>query len=56
MKRCALVNSLCFSPDARYLALGSNTETIHVFRLPDEVLQQQQQQKQEDKHSPTSQK
>jgi len=33
LKRCAQISSMCFSPDAQFLALSSNTETIHVFKL-----------------------
>jgi len=33
VKRCAHVYSLAFSQDSDYLALSSNTETIHIFRL-----------------------
>jgi len=33
VKRCAHVYSLAFSQDCDYLALSSNTETIHIFRL-----------------------
>ncbi len=47
VKRCANVRSLGFSADSRYLVLGSNTETIHVFRFPEEQQQQQQLQQQQ---------
>lgn len=33
LKRCAQISSMGFSPDSQFLALSSNTETIHVFRL-----------------------
>ncbi|CAK9299881.1 unnamed protein product [Gordionus sp. m RMFG-2023] len=33
MKRCVTVFSLHFSPDSLFLALSSNTETVHVFKL-----------------------
>jgi len=33
VKRCAMISSLSFSADGRFLVLGSNTETIHVFRV-----------------------
>ncbi|XP_040568910.1 WD repeat domain phosphoinositide-interacting protein 2 [Lepeophtheirus salmonis] len=33
VKRCALVHSLSFSQDNRFLALSSNTETIHIFKF-----------------------
>jgi len=33
VKRCAHVYSLSFSQDSEYLALSSNTETIHVFKV-----------------------
>lgn len=33
VKRCAHVYSLSFSQDSEYLALSSNTETIHIFRV-----------------------
>jgi len=33
MKRCADVYSISFSPDDTFLAMSSNTETVHVFRL-----------------------
>lgn len=33
VKRCAHVYSLAFSQDSEYLALSSNTETIHIFKL-----------------------
>ncbi len=46
MKRCAAVSSLGFSADSRFLVLGSNTETIHVFKFAEEQLQQQGQQEQ----------
>ncbi|XP_043218708.1 WD repeat domain phosphoinositide-interacting protein 2-like isoform X2 [Amphibalanus amphitrite] len=39
LKRCAQISSMCFSPDAQFLALSSNTETIHVFRLTETVAQ-----------------
>merc|ERR1719195_2191582 len=32
-KRCAHVYSLAFSQESDYLALSSNTETIHIFKL-----------------------
>ncbi len=32
VKRCAHVYSLSFSQDSEYLALSSNTETIHIFK------------------------
>ena len=38
VKRCALVHSLSFSQDSKFLVLSSNTETVHVFRCEfDEV-------------------
>jgi autophagy-related protein 18 len=39
MKRCATIHSVAFSPDDAFLAISSNTETVHVFRLqePSEV-------------------
>jgi len=52
VKRCAHVYSLAFSQDSDYLALSSNTETIHIFRLDQQqtempaVEQRQQQQQQ----------
>ncbi len=46
VKRCAAVSSLGFSADSRFLVLGSNTETIHVFKFAEEQLQQQGQQEQ----------
>ena len=33
VKRCATVYSLAFSQDSEYLALSSNTETIHIFKV-----------------------
>merc|ERR1712130_826326 len=33
VKRCAHVYSLAFSQDSEFLALSSNTETIHIFKL-----------------------
>ena len=33
VKRCAHVYSLAFSQDSDFLALSSNTETIHIFKL-----------------------
>lgn len=33
VKRCAHVYSLAFSQESDYLALSSNTETIHIFKL-----------------------
>jgi len=33
VKRCAHVYSLAFSQDSEYLALSSNTETIHIFKI-----------------------
>jgi autophagy-related protein 18 len=33
MKRCADIYSISFSPDNTFLAMSSNTETVHVFRL-----------------------
>ena len=37
VKRCAHVYSLAFSQDSEFLALSSNTETIHIFKL-DQVI------------------
>ena len=37
LHRCAHVYSLAFSQDSEFLALSSNTETIHIFKL-DQVL------------------
>ena len=56
VKRCAHVYSLAFSQDSDYLALSSNTETIHIFKLDqhqqevqtDHRQQQQQQPQQQD--------
>jgi len=54
VKRCAHVYSLAFSQDSDYLALSSNTETIHIFKLDQPqsesspVVQRQQSQPQED--------
>ena len=31
--RCAVISSLSFSSDAMFLAVSSNTQTIHVFKL-----------------------
>lgn len=33
MKRCASIYSIAFSSDDAFLAVSSNTETVHVFRL-----------------------
>ena len=33
VKRCAVIYSLSFSSDDRYLSASSNTETIHIFKL-----------------------
>jgi len=33
VKRCAHVYSLAFSQDSEFLALSSNTETIHIFKV-----------------------
>jgi len=33
VKRCAHVYSLSFSQDSLYLALSSNTETVHIFKV-----------------------
>ena len=33
VKRCAHVYSLAFSQESDFLALSSNTETIHIFKL-----------------------
>jgi len=30
----AKIYSLAFSPDSKFLAASSDTETIHIFRLP----------------------
>jgi len=40
VKRCAQVYSLSFSQDSQYLALSSNTETIHIFRVEEGTIQQ----------------
>ena len=54
VKRCAHVYSLAFSQDSDYLALSSNTETIHIFKLDQPqteaapVVQRQQSAQQED--------
>ncbi|CAG7732629.1 unnamed protein product [Allacma fusca] len=39
MRRCASIYSIAFSPDDAFLAVSSNTETVHVFQLqqPQEV-------------------
>ena len=37
VKRCATVYSLSFSQDSEYLALSSNTETIHIFKMEEPV-------------------
>jgi len=44
VKRCAQVYSLSFSQDSLYLALSSNTETIHIFRVEEGMLNQSEQQ------------
>jgi len=33
MKRCASIYSIAFSSDDVFLAVSSNTETVHIFRL-----------------------
>uniref|UniRef100_A0A8R1E1J0 WD repeat domain phosphoinositide-interacting protein 2 n=1 Tax=Caenorhabditis japonica TaxID=281687 RepID=A0A8R1E1J0_CAEJA len=33
VSRCVTIYSLSFSPDSKYLASSSNTETVHVFKL-----------------------
>jgi len=43
VKRCAHVYSLSFSQDSLYLALSSNTETIHIFRVEEGLLNQSEQ-------------
>jgi autophagy-related protein 18 len=43
VKRCATVYSLAFSQDSEYLALSSNTETIHIFKVEESIHQQQEQ-------------
>jgi autophagy-related protein 18 len=45
VKRCALVYSLAFSQDSQFLALASNTETIHIFRVEEGTLQEDHLQK-----------
>ena len=40
LHRCAHVYSLAFSQDSEFLALSSNTETIHIFKL-DQVCSQE---------------
>ena len=50
VKRCAHVYSLAFSQDSDYLALSSNTETIHIFKLDQhqqETVQQDHRQQQQ---------
>ncbi|XP_023328366.1 WD repeat domain phosphoinositide-interacting protein 2 [Eurytemora carolleeae] len=42
VKRCALVYSLAFSQDSQFLALASNTETIHIFRVEEGHQQQEE--------------
>ncbi|VDM40982.1 unnamed protein product [Toxocara canis] len=34
MARCATIHSLAFSQDSSYLCSSSNTQTVHVFKLP----------------------
>ena len=31
--RCATISSLNFSPEANFLSVSSNTQTIHIFKL-----------------------
>jgi len=38
--RAAKIYSLAFSPDSKFLAASSDTETIHIFRLPSSGEQQ----------------
>lgn len=33
MKRCVMISSIAFSRDSRFLAVSSNTETVHIFKL-----------------------
>eukprot|EP00088_Acartia_fossae_P022134 TRINITY_DN2340_c0_g3_i1.p1 TRINITY_DN2340_c0_g3~~TRINITY_DN2340_c0_g3_i1.p1 ORF type:complete len:440 (+),score=77.95 TRINITY_DN2340_c0_g3_i1:218-1537(+) len=44
VKRCAHVYSLSFSQDSQYLALSSNTETVHIFKVEEGQAQQQAEQ------------
>ncbi|XP_055000216.1 WD repeat domain phosphoinositide-interacting protein 2-like [Sorex araneus] len=37
LKRCVTIHSLAFSGDGAFLAASSNTETVHVFKLPTEA-------------------
>lgn len=37
VKRCVSIGSLAFSPDSKFLCASSNTETIHIFKLEEQV-------------------
>jgi len=37
VKRCVSIGTLVFSPDSSLLLVSSNTETIHIFKLEDEL-------------------
>lgn len=47
VKRCAHVYSLSFSQDSQYLALSSNTETVHIFKIEEGQAQQVEQARQQ---------
>jgi len=47
VKRCAHVYSLSFSQDSQYLALSSNTETVHIFKVEENQAQQMEQARQQ---------
>ena len=47
VKRCAHVYSLSFSQDSQYLALSSNTETVHIFKIEEGQAQQLEQARQQ---------
>ena len=44
--RCASIGTLAFSPDSSLLLVSSNTETIHIFHVDDEISRIQQESEQ----------
>uniref|UniRef100_A0A0M3HRS6 WD repeat domain phosphoinositide-interacting protein 2 n=1 Tax=Ascaris lumbricoides TaxID=6252 RepID=A0A0M3HRS6_ASCLU len=41
MTRCAKIHSLAFSLDSSYLCSSSNTQTVHIFKLPNVNVEKQ---------------
>lgn len=48
MKRCVQIASLAFSTCSEYLVCSSNTETIHIFKLGNNLTRQEEEERQPD--------